>query len=41
MLTSISLSIVATRSAGVSSLPELKRRPVQNSAPAQPAPAKK
>src|SRR5439155_24926666 len=43
MLTSISLSIVATRSAGVNSLPELKRRPVQNSAPAQPqkAPAKK
>src|SRR5205814_7041338 len=43
MLTSISLSIVATRSAGVSTLPDLKRRPVQNSAPArpQPAPAKK
>src|ERR1043166_8299042 len=43
MLTSTSLSNVATRSAGVSSLPELKRRPVQNSAPAQPqkAPTKK
>ncbi len=43
MLTSISLSIVATRGAGSSSLPDLKRRPVQNSAPAtpQPAPAKK
>ena len=43
MLTSISLSIVATRSAGVSNLPDLKRRPVQNSAPAKPqsAPAKK
>jgi preprotein translocase subunit SecG len=39
MLTSISLSIVATRSAGVSTLPDLKRRPVQNSAPAQPQPA--
>jgi preprotein translocase subunit SecG len=43
MLTSISLSIVATRNAGVAALPDLKRRPVQNSAPArpQPAPAKK
>ena len=43
MFTSISLSIVATRSAGTSSLPDLKRRPVQNSAPTrpQPAPAKK
>ena len=43
MLTSISLSIVATRSQGAGSLPDLKRRPVQNSAPAQPqkAPAKK
>src|SRR5205814_6929508 len=43
MITSLSLSIVATRSAGVSTLPDLKRRPVQNSAPArpQPAPAKK
>ena len=44
MLTSISLSIVATRgSRAVSALPDLKRRPVQNSAPAkpQPAPAKK
>ena len=43
MLTSISLSIVATRSAGTSSLPDLKRRTVPNSAPAnpQPAPAKK
>src|SRR5579863_10524626 len=38
MLTSISLSIVATRSGG-GSLPDLKRRPVQNSAPAQPQPA--
>ena len=44
MLTSISLSIVATRGAGASSLPDLKRKPVQNSAPAAPqapAPAKK
>ena len=44
MLTSISLSIVATRNAGGAALPDLKRRPVQNSAPArpqQPAPAKK
>ena len=43
MVTSISLSIVATRSVGTSSLPDLKRRPVQNSAPAvpRPAPAKK
>ena len=43
MLTSISLSIVATRNAGVSSLPDLKRRAVQNSAQVkpQPAPAKK
>ena len=43
MLTSISLSVVATRGSGVSSIPDLKRRPVQNSAPAkpQPAPAKK
>ena len=42
MLTSISLSIVATRGGG-SSLPDLKRRAVQNSAPvhSQPAPAKK
>jgi preprotein translocase subunit SecG len=39
MVTSISLSIVATRSAGTSSLPDLKRRPVQNSAPAVPRPA--
>lgn len=38
MVTSISLSIVATRSAGTSSLPDLRRR-VQNSAPAQPQPA--
>jgi preprotein translocase subunit SecG len=43
MLTSISLSVVATRGSGVSSIPDLKRRPVQNSAPVkpQPAPAKK
>src|SRR6266404_2698431 len=43
MLTSLSLSILATRQAGVSSLPDLKRRPAQNSAPAkpQPPPAKK
>jgi preprotein translocase subunit SecG len=43
MLTSISLSVIATRSQGVSSLPDLKRRSVPNSAPArpQPAPAKK
>jgi preprotein translocase subunit SecG len=43
MLTSISLSIVATRNAGVTTLPDLKRRPVQNSAPVKPqsAPAKK
>src|SRR5437868_15451903 len=34
MFTSISLSIVATKSAGTSSLPDLKRRPVQNSAQA-------
>src|ERR1700690_3787785 len=42
MLTSISLSIVATLGSS-SALPDLKRRPVQNSAPAQPhpAPAKK
>ena len=39
MLTSISLSIVATRNAGSSSLPDLKRRPVQNSAPVRPQPA--
>jgi preprotein translocase subunit SecG len=39
MLTSISLSIVATRSAGVNTLPDLKRRPVHSSAPAQPQPA--
>ena len=39
MFTSISLSIVATRNAGVASLPDLKRRPVTNSAPAQPQPA--
>lgn len=39
MLTSISLSIVATRNAGVAALPDLKRRPVTNSAPAQPQPA--
>src|SRR5229473_1205476 len=40
MLTSISLSIVATRSGG-GSLPDLKRRPVQSSAPvkSQPVPA--
>ena len=38
MVTSISLSIVATRSAGTSSLQDLRRR-VQNSAPAQPQPA--
>jgi preprotein translocase subunit SecG len=38
MLTSISLSIVATRGAGVSSIPDLKRRPTQNSAPAKPPP---
>jgi preprotein translocase subunit SecG len=43
MFTSISLSILATRSSGVSSLPDLKRRGAQTSAPAkpQPAPAKK
>ena len=48
MLTSISLSIVATRNTGTSTLPDLKRRSVPNSAPAQtktapaaPAPAKK
>ncbi|MDE3195324.1 MAG: preprotein translocase subunit SecG [Acidobacteriota bacterium] len=39
MITSISLSIVATRSAGVSNLPDLKRKPVQSSAPAAPQPA--
>jgi preprotein translocase subunit SecG len=39
MLTSISLSIVATRGSGASSMPDLKRRPVQNSAPATPGPA--
>jgi preprotein translocase subunit SecG len=39
MLTSITLSIVATRNGG-GSLPDLKRRPVQNnSAPAKPQPA--
>lgn len=46
MVTSISLSIAATRSAGTSSLPDLRRKPVQNSAPAVPqkapaAPVKK
>ena len=43
MLTSISLSIVATRGAGTNTLPELKKRTVPNSAPAVPqsAPAKK
>jgi preprotein translocase subunit SecG len=39
MLTSISLSIVATRGSGVSSLPDLKRAPARNSAPVQPGPA--
>src|SRR6266700_5441517 len=39
MLTSISLSVVATRGSGASSIPDLKRRPVQNSAPAK-APAR-
>jgi preprotein translocase subunit SecG len=39
MVTSISLSIVATRNSGASSLPDLKRRPAQNSAPAIPQPA--
>ena len=39
MVTSISLSIFATRGAGTSSLPDLKRHPVQNSAPARPQPA--
>lgn len=39
MLTSISLSIVATRGAGVSAIPDLKRRPVQNTAPVHPGPA--
>jgi len=39
MLTSISLSIVATRGSGASSLPDLKRSPARNSAPAQPGPA--
>src|SRR5215831_12764252 len=38
MLTSISLSIVATRGSG-NSLPELKRSPARNSAPVQPGPA--
>jgi preprotein translocase subunit SecG len=38
MLTSISLSIVATRG-GAPVLPDLKRRPIQNSAPVQPQPA--
>lgn len=38
MITSISLSIVATRESGVSSLPELKRRQT-NGAPAAQKPA--
>lgn len=38
MLTSFSLSIVATRS-GSGSLPDLKRRSTQTSAPAKPQPA--
>ncbi|MEP6715957.1 MAG: preprotein translocase subunit SecG [Terriglobia bacterium] len=39
MFTSISLSIVATRNAGVSTVPDLKRRPVTSGAPVTPAPA--
>jgi preprotein translocase subunit SecG len=39
MLTSISLSVMATRGSGASALPDLKRRPVQNSAPVKPQPA--
>ena len=42
MLTSISLSIIATRSAGLgSSGTALQRHPTKTSAPATPAPAKK
>ena len=45
MVTSISLSIVATRESGASSLPELKRRQTQGAPaapkPAAPAPTKK
>jgi preprotein translocase subunit SecG len=39
MLTSISLSIIATRSAGIGSGSTLQRHPAKNSAPATPAPA--
>ncbi len=41
MLTSISLSIIATRSAGAGSGSGLQRHPTGTSAPAIPAPAKK
>ena len=41
MLTSISLSIIATRNAGTGSGAALQRHPTKNSAPATPAPAKK
>jgi preprotein translocase subunit SecG len=39
MLTSISLSIMATRGSGSASGTALQRHPVQTSAPASPAPA--
>ena len=41
MLTSISLSIIATRSAGLGGGPALQRHPTKTSAPATPAPTKK
>ena len=41
MLTSISLSIMATRNAGIGSGAALQRHPTKTSAPAMPAPAKK
>src|ERR1700692_3532183 len=41
MLTSISLSIIATRSAGSGSGTALQRHPTKTSAPAAPTPAKK
>jgi preprotein translocase subunit SecG len=41
MLTSISLSIIATKSAGLGGGTGLQRHPTSTSAPATPAPAKK
>lgn len=41
MLTSISLSILATKNAGLSGAPGLQRHPTTTSAPATPTPAPK